>query len=106
MGLQPYQIQIPQNQAAQFMKICLTKEMIYQNEEIQGEIYLMPPQQILLQDIIIKVRVVEGWVFQETSDVVYNDLSDRIICQVPLNLGKLLNINTQAHGYSLCAYWR
>ena len=54
----------------------------------------MPPQQILLQDIIIKVRVVEGWVFQETSDVVYNDLSDRIICQVPLNLGKLLNINT------------
>ena len=95
MGQQQYLIQIPQNQTSQFMKILLTKEMVYQNDEIKGEIFLMPPQEVVLQDIIIKVRVVEGWVFQESTDVAFNDLNDRIICEVPLNIGKLLKIDSQ-----------
>ena len=77
------------------MKIYLAKEMMYQNEEIQGELYLMPYQQIIIQDITIKVGIEEGWVFQETSDIVYNYLCEIIIYQFPLNIGKLLNINTQ-----------
>ena len=104
MGQQQNLLQIPQIQANQFMKILLTKEMIYQNEEVKGEIFIIPPQQVILQDIIIKVRVVEGWVFQESSDVVYSDLNDRIICEVPLNISKLLNINVQLITLSVQEY--
>ena len=41
----------------------------------------------------VKLCDIYEWL-DENFEKDYNDLSDRIICQVPLNLGKLLNINT------------
>ena len=87
--------QIPQGKTVQFLKILLSKEIFFQEEEIKGEIWVLPPQPLVLQDIILKLRLFEGWFFQETSNVLYSDTNDLIIYQVPLNLSKLLNVNTQ-----------
>ena len=78
-----------------FIRIFLEKEMFYQDEPIKGEVWLEPQQTVILSDIIVRLKLQEGWVYNETNDKVISEMNSVILSEMTLNIAKQLNITTQ-----------
>lgn len=87
-------IPIPHVVGNPYLRIALEKEMTFQDEPIKGEIWLEPTQPVILSDIIIRLKLQEGWVYNETSDKVISEINGVILSEKALNIGKILNIPT------------
>ena len=77
-----------------FIRIFLEKEMFYQDEPIKGEVWLEPQQTVILSDIIVRLKLQEGWVYNETNDKVISEMNSVILSEMTLNIAKQLNITT------------
>lgn len=86
---------VPRMLPAPLMRVALEKEMFFQDEPIRGEIWLEPQQTVILSDIIVRLKLQEGWVYNETSDKVISEINSVILAEKPVGMGKLLNIPTQ-----------
>ena len=86
---------VPRMLPAPLMRVALEKEMFFQDEPIRGEIWLEPQQTVILSDIIVRLKLQEGWVYNETSDKVISEMNSVILAEKPVGMGKLLNIPTQ-----------
>ena len=85
---------IPQAITSSFLRIALEKEMTFQDEPIKGEVWLEPNQPVIISDIVIRLKLQEGWVYNETSDKVISEMNAVILSEKALNIGKILNIPT------------
>ena len=94
--IQPQQIQV--------MKLFIPKLSYFQNEVLKGEVLITPPHPIILQDIIVKLRIIENWTCDQSEGMIYEDKNDQIILQFPLQIGKILNNETQFKNLNIGEY--
>jgi len=97
----PYQSMQPQ---IQVMKIIIPKESYFQNEELKGEVWIFPSYPITIQDIIIKLRLNESWRLEHSNGLKFNDQNEQIILQFPLQIGRILNIDSQFKNLNMREY--
>ena len=97
----PYQSTQPQ---IQVMKLILSKESYFQNEELKGEVWIFPPYPIKIQDIILKLRINERWRLEKSPGIDYKDTNDQIIFQLPLQIGKILKNESYYKDLTLSEY--
>lgn len=86
--------------SAKLLKIALEKEKYFPGDEIKGEIWFEPSQQLIISEIIVRLHLYEGWTFQETSERSQTDATSVVLTKLSMMMGQIMNIPTTLVSFS------
>lgn len=95
MGNEPEHYNIPkqQIQVVQLLKIVLDKEMIFKDQDLRGSIWIHPQQQIIIQDVILKIKMEENWTIKESDEKLTTERNDLFLVEKKMQLAAMLGID-------------
>ena len=76
------------------MSLEFEKEFYYESQECKGFVDFHPLTNISFGDILIRMRVMECWVFYESEKKTHSEINNQVILEQKLNCHQFFNLQT------------